>query len=156
MAEDQSGGSDLTQGIGLADLADDGRLVGHVGDEQVLSVRRGARVSAVGANCTHYNGPLGDGLVVDETVRCPWHHAYFDPQKGEALRVPALIPIPTWTVEQHDGKNFVCAKRATPQSKPRGERAGEAADRMVIVGGGAGFTAAEMPRREQYGGRSSY
>jgi nitrite reductase/ring-hydroxylating ferredoxin subunit len=58
MAEDQAGpsGPDLSQGIALAELADGGKLVGHVGDEPVLLVRRRAKVFAVGAKCTHYNG----------------------------------------------------------------------------------------------------
>jgi NADPH-dependent 2,4-dienoyl-CoA reductase/sulfur reductase-like enzyme/nitrite reductase/ring-hydroxylating ferredoxin subunit len=155
MAEDQAGpsGPDLTQGIALAELADGGKMVGHIGDDEVLLVRRGAKVFAVGAKCTHYNGPLGDGLVVDETVRCPWHHACFDLQTGEALGAPALNPIATWAVERRDGKIFVGAKRAQPQAKPRGKTAGVAPERIVIVGGGAaGFAAAEMLRREQYEG----
>ena len=71
MAEDQAGpsGPDLAQGIALAELADGGKLIGHVGDEQVLLVRRGTEVFAVGAHCTHYSGPLVDGLVVDDTNR---------------------------------------------------------------------------------------
>ena len=113
MAEDQPGGPDLALGISLADLVDGGKLVGHVGDEQVLLVRRGTSVFAVGADCTHYNGPLVDGLVVGETVRCPWHHACFDLRTGEALRAPALNPIPTWPVEQRGGKIFVGAKPTT-------------------------------------------
>ncbi len=155
MPEDQSspGGPDLTLGIALAELADGGKLVGHVGGEPVLLVRRGTRVFAVGASCTHYNGPLADGLVVDRTVRCPWHHACFDLQTGEALRAPALSPIPTWSVEQRNGKIFVGAKRAQPKAKPRGKTEGGAPQRIVIVGGGAaGFAAAEMLRREQYQG----
>ena len=149
MTEDRAGpsGPDLTQGIALAELADGGKLVGHVGDEPVLLVRRGAKVFAVGANCTHYNGPLGDGLVVDETVRCPWHHACFDLQTGEALRAPALSPIATWSVEQRDGKIFVGEKRASREAKPRGKTAGEAPDRIVIVGGGG----ADSPRRKCFG-----
>ena len=155
MSEDRSSpsGPNLTQGIALAELADGGKMVGHVGDEPVLLVRRGTRVFAVGAHCTHYNGPLVDGLVVDDTVRCPWHHACFDLQTGEALRAPALSPIPTWSVEQRDGKIFVGAKRAEPQARPRGKTAEGAPERIVIVGGGAaGFAAAEMLRREQYEG----
>ncbi|MGA2493793.1 MAG: FAD-dependent oxidoreductase [Roseiarcus sp.] len=153
MAEEQSSGPDLTQGIALAELADGGKLVGHVGDEQVLLVRRGTSVFAVGANCTHHNGPLVDGLVVDGAVRCPWRHACFDLQTGEALRAPALSPIPTWSVEQREGRIFVGPNRAQLQAKPGGKTEGGAPDRIVIIGGGgAGFAAAEMLRRERYEG----
>ena len=126
-------------------------LVGHVGDEDVLLVRRGEDVFAVGAHCTHYHGPLADGLVVDDTVRCPWHHACFSLRTGEALRAPALSPIASWAVEQRDSKIWVSEKREQPQPKPRGKAAGSAPEKIVIVGGGAaGFAAAEMLRRENY------
>jgi apoptosis-inducing factor 3 len=68
-------GPDLRQGIAFDDLADGGMLTGHVGDEPVLLARRGEDVFAIGAVCTHYGAPLADGLLVGETVRCPWHHA---------------------------------------------------------------------------------
>src|SRR5271157_3246135 len=102
---------DLTQGLAAADLADGVALVGHVGDEQVLLVRRGTEVFALGAQCTHYHGPLVEGLVVDGTVRCPWHHACFDLRTGEALRAPAFDPIACWSVERRDGRIFVREKR---------------------------------------------
>ena len=113
----------------------------------------GREIFAVGAQCTHYNGPLGDGLVVGDTVRCPWHHACFDLRSGEALRAPALSPIACWSVEQRDGKIFVGEKRAQPKPEPRGKPATAAPDRIVIVGGGAaGFAAAEMLRRVHFQG----
>ena len=146
-------GPDLTQGIALAELADGDKLIGHVGGEQVLLVRRGAETFAVGAECTHYHGPLADGLVVDDTVRCPWHHACFDLRTGEALRAPALSPLASWAVEHRDGKVFVTVKRAKtkPQAKAKAAAGGPAS--IVIVGGGAaGFAAAERLRREGYDG----
>ena len=149
-------GPDLAEGVALVDLADGRKLVGHVGNEPVLLVRRGKDVFAVGAQCTHYNGPLGDGLVVGDTVRCPWHHACFDLRTGEALRAPALNPVACWRVEQLDGNVFVREKLPQPKPEPRGKQAAGAPDRMVIVGGGAaGFAAAEMLRREDFGEASS-
>ena len=146
-------GPDLAQGIELAELVDGGKLVGHVGDEQVLLVRRGTEVFAVGARCTHYGGPLVDGLVVDDTVRCPWHHACFDLRTGEALRAPALSPVACWSVEQHDGKIFVREKLARPGPKRRGKALGKAPEKIIIVGGGAaGFSASQGLRREGYQG----
>ena len=155
MAQDETKptGPDLFQGIPLDQLADGKMLAGHVGGEDVLLVRRGNDIFAVEAHCTHYHGPLADGLVVGDTVRCPWHHACFDLRTGEALAAPALSPIACWAVEQRDGKIWVSEKREQPQPKPRGKAAGTAPEKIVIVGGGAaGFAAAEMLRREHYQG----
>ena len=147
-------GPDLAAGIPLVQLADGDKLVGHVGGEQVLLVRRGSEVFAVGAECTHYHGPLSDGLVVGDTVRCPWHHACFDLRTGEALRAPALSPLSCWSVEQRDGKVFVGEKRPKPKPQPQAKaKAAPTPARIVIVGGGAaGFAAAERLRREGYVG----
>ena len=153
MADDKKpSGPDLTKGIALTDLAEGKMLVGHVGAADVLLARRGAEVFAVDALCTHYHGPLADGLMVDDTVRCPWHHACFNLRSGEALRAPALSPLTCWAVEQRAGKVFVREKRAT-QPKPRGRPGAAAPEKIVIVGGGAaGFAAAEALRREHFQG----
>ena len=155
MAQDQAkpSGPDLTQGIALAELADGGMQVGHVGDEEVLLVRRGTALFAVGAHCTHYHAPLVDGLVVGDTLRCPWHHACFDLRTGEAVRAPALSPITCWSAEQRDGNIFVREKREQAAPMPRGKPSRKDLAKIVIVGGGAaGFAAAEKLRREQYQG----
>ena len=144
-------GPDLTQGIALADLPDGGKLVGHLGEDQILLLRRGAEVFAISASCTHYSGPLAEGLLVGDMIRCPWHHAGFDIRSGEALRAPALSPLGCWTVEQRDGKIFVRGKRASAPAPI--QAVGKAPDRIVIIGGGAaGFAAAERLRRARYQG----
>jgi apoptosis-inducing factor 3 len=148
-------GPDLTQGIALEDIADGGMIGGHVGDESVLLARRGQDIFAIGATCSHYNGPLAEGLVIGDTVHCPWHHARFSLRTGEAIAAPAFNPMPCWRVETRDGKAFVREKvnRSTDR-KASGKGAPERhPDRVVIVGGGAaGFAAAEMLRREGFGG----
>src|SRR5262245_10711717 len=152
MAQEQAppGGPDLTKGV-APDEFTDGKLVGHVGTEEVLLVHSGGEVFAVSAHCTHYHGPLIDGIVDGGSVRCPWHHACFNLRTGEAERTPALSPLDCWTVEQREGKIFVRAKRGQPP--PRVAPAAGAPGRIVIVGGGAaGFAAAEMLRRRGFGG----
>src|SRR4249919_1356606 len=146
-------GPDLTLGVAADSLADGQMLAGHVGDDAVLLARHGSEYFAIGATCTHYHGPLAEGLVVGDTVRCPWHHACFSLRTGEALRAPALNPIDCWSVERRDGKIFVTGKRSDVKPAPRGKPAATPPGRIVIVGGGAaGFSAAEMLRRQDYKG----
>src|ERR1043166_4182815 len=151
MAEAQApAGPDLAQGIAVSDFSGD-TLLGHVGDQEVLLVRSGLGIFAIDAHCSHYHGPLADGLVVGASVRCPWHHACFDLRTGEATRAPALSPLAVWKVEQEAGRIVVRQKKDQPQPTKRAPA--DAPRRMVIVGGGAaGFAAAEMLRREGFGG----
>ncbi len=148
-------GPDLALGIPADDLPDGGMLAGHVGGDAVLLARNGTDVFAVGATCTHYGGPLAEGLMVGDTVRCPWHHACFSLRTGEAVHAPAFAPLACWTVEQQGGKIFVRSKQAeTELVKPtRATRDAGLPERIVIVGGGAaGFAAADTLRRQDYGG----
>jgi len=144
-------GPDFTKGIALASLPKEGMVVGHVGEEEVLLVQSNTDIFALSAHCTHYHGPLAEGLVVDGTIRCPWHHACFDLHSGEALRAPAFEPLACWKVEAHDGSIFVRERLPKPRPKLRDTR--DAPRKIVIAGGGAaGFAAAEMLRRLDYQG----
>ena len=146
-------GPDLAQGVALSAIAEGAMLLGHIQGEAVILVRRGGELFAVGAVCTHYGGPLAEGLIVGDTVRCPWHHACFDLRTGEALRAPALNPVSCWRVEQRDEKIFVREKLESDARKLPAT-ASDLPRSVVIVGGGAaGNAAAEMLRREGYRGR---
>jgi NADPH-dependent 2,4-dienoyl-CoA reductase/sulfur reductase-like enzyme/nitrite reductase/ring-hydroxylating ferredoxin subunit len=141
-------GPDLAHGIDPGAVPEGGTLVGHAHGEAVLLVRRGAEVFAVGAKCTHYGGPLGDGLVVGDEVRCPWHHAAFSLHTGAAVRAPALEPVPCFDVTTRDGKLIVTGKRGPLTIK----LGGGGPPSVVIVGAGAaGSACAEALRRRGYG-----
>jgi nitrite reductase/ring-hydroxylating ferredoxin subunit len=92
-AQSNPPGPDLTSGIPVNDIPDGRMILGHVGEDPVLLARRGEEFFAIGATCSHYGGPLAEGLMVEDTVRCPWHHACFSLRTGEALRAPALNPM---------------------------------------------------------------
>jgi NADPH-dependent 2,4-dienoyl-CoA reductase/sulfur reductase-like enzyme/nitrite reductase/ring-hydroxylating ferredoxin subunit len=146
----QTPAADLTKGVSIAALADGGTLLGRVGDDEVVIVRSGAEFFAIGAHCSHYRGPLADGLVVDGTVRCPWHHACFSLRTGDALHAPALDSIACWQVER-DGDRVIVREQL--QVHPPVERPRQPPSSILIVGGGAaGVAAAEMIRRRGYDG----
>jgi NADPH-dependent 2,4-dienoyl-CoA reductase/sulfur reductase-like enzyme/nitrite reductase/ring-hydroxylating ferredoxin subunit len=144
-------GPNLTLGVALSAIPDGTMLKGYVGDQAVLLVRRGGDMFAVGAQCTHYGGPLVEGVIVGETIRCPWHHACFDLRSGDALRAPARDPLPRWGVEVLDGIAYVLGQLER-QPCPK-VRASTAPESVVIVGGGAaGNMAAETLRDAGYDG----
>ena len=147
-------GPDLVQGVALSTIADGAMLLGHANGESALLARRGDELFAVGNACTHYGAPLNEGLLVDDTVRCPWHHACFSLRNGAALRAPALNPISCWRVEQRDGTVYVREKLETTAQPSLMPAAAGIPESVVIVGGGAaGNAAAEMLRLEGYLGR---
>ncbi len=147
-------GPDFAQGVDAASIPDSDMLLGHAGGDAVLLVRRGEEFFAIGATCTHYGAPLVDGLLVDNTVRCPWHHACFSLDTGEIERAPALCSVPVWRVEQRVSTIYVREKlqparhsTTATTGAPRGPQS------VVIVGsGGAGNAAALMLRQEGYSG----
>src|SRR5262245_13853599 len=144
---------DLSKGINASELTDGGMILGRVGDEEVVLARSGTEVFAIRAHCSHYRGPLVEGLIVGDTVRCPWHHACFSLRTGEALRAPALDPIGCWRVDR-EGERIVVREKL-PAVGPSSARAParQVPSSIVLVGGGAaGVAAAEMVRRHGYDG----
>src|SRR5262245_37715735 len=151
--ETRAKGPDLTAGVPVGSLAAGRILLGHVGDDDVVLVRAGDRFFAVGAHCTHYHGPLAEGLVVGDTIRCPLHHACFSLESGEAVRAPALDPIACWRVDRRNDTLVVTEKRGARQSPAAAVGGAPPPSSIVIVGGGAaGLAAADMLRREGYAG----
>lgn len=155
MAAEQSpdAGPDLTRGVALADFGSRNMLRGHVGEHPVLLVRLEGEVLAVGASCTHYGGPLDQGAVEGETVRCPLHHACFSLRTGEALAAPAFDPIPCWKVEREGDRIFVREQLQAIRPAPLPRRSPDPAAIVIVGGGAAGFAAAEMLRRRGWQGR---
>src|SRR5688500_17407804 len=149
-------GPDLTAGVSLGEIGDGAMLAGHAQGKPVLLARRGDKVFAVGAQCTHYGAPLVEGLLVGDTVRCPWHHACFSLRTGEAVRAPALNPVARWEVEREGDTVRVVREVPAPDGATpiEGRTPVDSPEVIVIVGAGAaGNAAAEMLRREGYAGR---
>lgn len=151
MAENEAG-PDLAQGIPTSGLGQGAMVAGRVGDASVLLAKVGDEYLAIDAECSHYHGPLADGLLVGDTVRCPWHHACFSLRTGEALRAPAMTALGCWETKVAGDRVMVLRRRdASPAGASRAIDA--AVKRIVIVGGGAaGFAAARRLRDLGYGG----
>jgi NADPH-dependent 2,4-dienoyl-CoA reductase/sulfur reductase-like enzyme/nitrite reductase/ring-hydroxylating ferredoxin subunit len=143
-------GPDLAEGIEFDDLENEKPLLAHARGEALVVVRRGDQVFVTGATCTHYSGPLAEGLVVDKTIRCPWHHACFSLETGEAIGAPALSPLPCYSIVRR-GTTVSIGQKLEP---PRRELDASSVPKSVVVlgAGAAGAAAVEALRREGYRG----
>lgn len=149
--ERKPSGPDLARGVALTEFKD-GKLLGHVGEEDVLMVQADGEIFAIEPACSHYHGPLAEGLVVGDTIRCPWHHACFSLRTGEATRPPALNALAVWEVTR-DRDNIVVRRKRDAPKPSAAHRSAPPPEKFVIVGGGAaGFSAAETLRREGFAG----
>jgi len=138
-------GPDLAAGVEAAQLKEGEPLLGHAVGEAVVLVRSGGELCAVCAACSHYGGPLAEGIVESNTIRCPWHHARFDLRTGAPSR-PGRDPVACYRVEQQGGRVRVGGRLTAPQPATA---AGP--ERVVIVGAGAaGNACAEELRRLGY------
>src|SRR5436190_719181 len=152
--------------IRVDELPDGGMIAGKVGDDDVLLARRGDEYFALDAHCTHWHGPLAEGVLVGETVRCPWHHACFDLRTGVAIAAPAMRPLRTFTVTREgdivrvssvaQSRGRAVAQQNHPSTAQPRDRATEdaAPQHIVILGAGsAGSFAAHELRRNGFAGR---
>ena len=84
------------------------KIVEVEGQEVVLANVDGDIV-AFGSECTHRGGPLGEGILTDDVVECPWHGGQFNVRTGEVVSPPPGNPISTFQV-QVEGDDVRIAK----------------------------------------------
>ncbi|MBV9232904.1 MAG: non-heme iron oxygenase ferredoxin subunit [Candidatus Eremiobacteraeota bacterium] len=56
------------------------------------------KIYAIEDVCTHDGGPLEQGTLEGECIVCPRHGATFDVKTGDALTLPAVVPLMTFDV----------------------------------------------------------
>lgn len=79
------------------------------GGVPVVLVRQGDVIQALAATCSHMGGPLGDGDVEDDCIRCPWHASMFRLDDGSVVRGPATAPQPPFETRVEAGRVSVRA-----------------------------------------------
>jgi apoptosis-inducing factor 3 len=165
---DELTGPDLEIGVEASSVGAGKMIAGHAFGETVLLAHVEPNWFAIGAKCTHYGAPLAEGVLVGETIRCPWHHACFELRNGAASHAPALNDLPCYDVLLENDIVRITRKRTGGQlhgsgRRPHGSRAPEKvivepnpitgpSSVLIIGAGAAGNACAEMLRREGYRG----
>ena len=139
MSEDD-GVRDIGEGVPMSELPEGAIVGGSLAGEAVILVNASGRICALAGTCTHLQAPMADALLTDGVLVCPWHHARFCVDTGEATGAPAFDPLTAFEVEQRGGRVFVIGRKSAPVPE-----ATSPPPRVVIVGGGAaGHACAEL------------
>lgn len=89
------------------DLQDGEMKEVSIDGKSVLLVRVDGEFHAIGSKCSHYGGPLAEGILSGHRVRCPWHQACFDVVTGELEEPPALDALPHFDLRIEDDNVIV-------------------------------------------------
>lgn len=164
-------GPDFKDGVPSQNITEGMTLLGHFDGEPIFLTRCNGEIVTASAKCPHYGGPLNEGLIVGDTIRCPWHHAEFSLCSGKVMRPPSLHDIQMWEVVEWDGKAKVVGKVAKPDDGRQtnlsrqanlskqtnlpspSNHAGKSPKSVIIMGAGAaGAVAANTLRNKGYNG----
>jgi nitrite reductase/ring-hydroxylating ferredoxin subunit len=74
--------------------------------ERIAVFKTQGRLFAVSNVCKHQNGPLGEGMVLDGCITCPWHGYQYLPHNGQSPP-PFKEKISTYDVKIEDGNVWV-------------------------------------------------
>ncbi len=91
----------------VSDIAPGQVKVVEVEDEDVVLCNVDGEIYAIANVCTHDDGPLGQGHLHGDQIECPRHGARFNVRTGDALTLPAVVPIPTFEVKIEGDDIFV-------------------------------------------------
>ena len=74
-----------------------------LGDRVICVANVNGSINAIDNVCLHRGGPLGQGLVENGKIVCPWHGWQWDPQSGAAVHNPsAKVAVYPLKIENGD------------------------------------------------------
>jgi apoptosis-inducing factor 3 len=120
-------------------------------NNNVLLCRINDEFFAVGASCTHYGAPLEEGMLKNDTIICPWHHACFNAKNGNLLEPPAFDALPNYKIKIEGDSVMINVPEEIPFSRIPAmiKRDAKSDNRtFVILGAGASAYFAAQSMRE--------
>ena len=91
------------------EVADGAIVTVRIDGKSILLARHQGEIYALDDVCSHDEGQLGDGDLVDGQIQCPRHGARFDLKTGGATRMPAIVGIGIYKVKVENGEVYVAA-----------------------------------------------
>ena len=101
--------ADFVRVASVNDVPTGEMLVVEVEGDEIALANVDGQIYAIGNECTHRGGPLGEGILEDGIVECPWHQGRFDVKTGEVVDAPPANPVGSYQV-QVEGDDIKVAK----------------------------------------------
>jgi nitrite reductase/ring-hydroxylating ferredoxin subunit len=98
---------ETTRVAALADLPPGHMAYADVDGLPIALANVSGTIYAFGDSCRHEGGSLSSGLLIDDTVTCPWHGWTYSVRTGKALVPPIGIRVPTYPVTIQNGQIYV-------------------------------------------------
>ena len=71
----------------------------EVNDTEVVLANIDGKIVCFSNECTHRQGPMGEGILEGEVVECPFHAGQVNVLTGEVVGPPPDEPLPTYEVK---------------------------------------------------------
>ena len=104
--------SDFVVAAKVGDIAEGVVKVVRVGDMPIGLTKVEGEFFAFADICTHDDGPVAEGELDEYIIECPRHGAKFDIRTGKVKQLPAVVPIPVFTVKV-EGEAVLVSKKPT-------------------------------------------
>jgi nitrite reductase/ring-hydroxylating ferredoxin subunit/multimeric flavodoxin WrbA len=115
---DEVGGSDGWCDVGAADELKRAPLRQiQLGRTKIALSYDAGKFGAISGVCNHAGGPLGQGHLDGGYVVCPWHHWKFHCKTGEGEPGYEADRVPSYDVEERDGRVFVREAARTTRNR---------------------------------------
>lgn len=102
--------TDFARALSESELPEGTTRAADVRGVRVVLVRRRGQVYALGESCAHLGGPLSEGAVEGDALRCPWHGSLFALEDGRVLEGPSTYPQTCFDVRTRGGQIEVRAR----------------------------------------------
>ncbi|MEK7729640.1 MAG: Rieske 2Fe-2S domain-containing protein [candidate division KSB1 bacterium] len=110
LAESQN---DFVAACAVDDIPENCAQIVTLAGERVAIFKYDGKISAVSNVCQHQNGPLGEGMIINGCITCPWHGYQYLPENGSSPP-PFTEKIPTFEVKVENGRVLVRARPNPP------------------------------------------
>ena len=90
--------ADFVKVAGVAELPPGEMKIVELDGQDIAIANVDGQFFAFANDCTHRQGPLGEGILMGEVVECPFHGGQLNVRTGEVVAAPPSAPVQTYAV----------------------------------------------------------